>query len=302
MSRVNIRDIIPGETLDVADVNDTVDSWVTATTPTGTSSNRQGVDSDNIRDEGLDRRMFTKGDVTPSSGRDTSGFFGNKIINGGSIYDGQFGILNAASADQIIGPLTYSPPPYDDHMLLVRYHMDIFAAPSESKRPSPGDLVGPNGVQKKTQITTRLAYILSPSTPNNSSNWIPMPSTTRSVRMGPYGFHGPITESHDQFNINNSVVKTNSAIYTWSYTGGTEYNRMATIFAGKARLRQNICVSHLFAGSGTPGVTGYTYTQDYTNQLYIGLQLKIDHWDNLSPDDAKVTIGNSRLHARTFVR
>jgi len=310
MSRVNIRDIIPGETLDVADVNDTVDSWVTATTPTGDSNNRKGVDSDNIRDEGLDRRMFTKGDVTPSSGRDTSGFFGNKIINGGSIYDGQFGILNAASADQIIGPLTYSPPPYDDHMLLVRYHMDIFAAPSESKTPSPGDLVGPHGVQKKTQITTRLAYILSASTPTNSSNWIPMPSTTRFVRMGPYGFHGPITESIDQFNINgmgtiSGASRLFKSMYTWASTTGkgTGYNNMATIFAGKARLRQNICASHLFSGgSSTDGITGYSYTQDYTDQLYIGLQLKVDYWDNLPPDDAKVTIGNSRLHARTFVR
>lgn len=307
MSRVKIRDIMPGETLDVADVNETIESWETATTPSGTSSNRQGVDSENIRDEGLDRRMFTKGDVTPSSGRDSSGWSGNKIIHGATIYDGQFGILNAASADQIIGPLTYSPPPYDDHMLLVRYHMDIFAAPSESKRPSPGPGTNSTDVQFKTQITTRLAYIISASTPTNSSAWIPMPCTTRRVRLGPYGFHGPISSSKG-FGINDSTSASGTARYWPDQTTSdpnftmADYNRLSTIFSGMARLRQNICASHLFAGSGTAGVTGYTYTTNYTTQLYFGLQLKIDYWDNLSPDDRKITIGNSRLHARTFVR
>ena len=73
MSRVIIKDINPGQALDVSDVNDTVDSWTTATTPTGNVNNNTGIESENIRDEGLDRRMFTKGDVTPSSGRGSVG-------------------------------------------------------------------------------------------------------------------------------------------------------------------------------------------------------------------------------------
>ena len=298
MSRVIIKDINPGQALDVSDVNDTVDSWTTATTPTGNVNNNTGIESENIRDEGLDRRMFTKGDVTPSSGRGSVGWYNNKIINTGSVHDGQFSLLTAGGIDQIIGPLTYSPPPYDDHMLLVRYHMDLFAGPSEDLKPSSG--TRSQNYQMKTMVSTRLAYIISSSTPTVSSNWIAMPSTTRRVRMGAYGFHAPITSSVG-FDINGSTDVESTATNAFWGSAPDDYGKAAQIFAGTARLRQNICVSHLFQNGTSPGTTGYTYSTNYTDELYFGLQVKIDYWDNYN-DNGKVTLGNSKLHARTFVR
>ena len=299
MSRVIIKDINPGQALDVSDVNDTVDSWTAATTPSGKTDDGAGIASENIRDEGLDRRMFTKGDVTPSSGRGNIGWYGNKTINrNGSLYDGNWSLLEAHSKDQIIGPFTYSPPPYDDHMLLVRYHMDLFAGPSEALTPSAGPASG--NWQMKTMVSTRLAYIISSSTPTASSNWISMPSTTRRVRMGPFGFHAPIHSSIG-FDINGGInidINTHASLY-WG-SKDDDYTALSNIFAGTARLRQNICVSHFFQNGVSPGTTGYTYT-GYTDELYFGLQVKIDYWDNHNRN-GRVTLGNSKLIARTFVR
>jgi hypothetical protein len=298
MSRVIIKDINPGQALDVSDVNDTVDSWTAATTPSGKTDDGTGIASENIRDEGLDRRMFTKGDVTPSSGRGNIGWDNNMTINTGSVYDSQWSLLKAHNKEQIIGPFTYSPPPYDDHMLLVRYHMDLFAGPSEALTPSAGPASG--NWQMKTMVSTRLAYIISSSTPTASSNWISMPSTTRRVRMGPFGFHAPMHSSIG-FDINGGInVDNNNANLYWG-SKDDDYTALSNIFAGTARLRQNICVSHFFQGGVSPGTTGYTYSTDYTDELYFGLQVKIDYWDDHS-GRGSVTLGNSNLIARTFVR
>ena len=267
MSRVTIKDINPGQPLDVADVNDTIDSWTTATTPTGNINNRKGLDSDNIRDEGLDRRMFTKGDITPSSGRDTKGWHGNKIITANSNYNSQYHLFEAAGSDQIIGPLTYSPPPYDDHMLLVRYHLDVFAAPSENiAKPSPGDQS--TYWNQKTQVSTQLAYIISASTPTASSAWIPMPCTRRMVRMGAFGFHGPLIESQG-FDINGSVTASSTNLFWGSQA--PDYGSLATIFAGKARLRQNICASHIFNSTPTQLILLPPCGLDCCFELIIGM-------------------------------
>jgi len=303
MSRVIIKDITPGETLDVADVNDTVDSWSTATSPTGNTANRQGVDSDNIRDEGLDRRMFTKGDITSTAHRGSSkssspyGFV--KTTN--SPHNGSWHLLSSSTQDQIIGPFTYSPDitsgEYDHHMMLVRYHLDVFAAPTSGLFPAGGN--GSNNWGKKTRVSTRLAYILSASTPTASSAWIPMHATTRRVQMGAFGFHAPISQSLG-FNINGSRSVKKSKNRFWGERT-SDYTALSNIFAGYARLRQNICASHLFASKRDVGTTGYSYTTQFTTQLYFGLQLKIDYWDD-KPTDGKVTIGNFLLSARNFVR
>ena len=302
MSRVIIKGITPGETLDVADVNDTVDSWSTATSPTGNTANRQGVDSDNIRDEGLDRRMFTKGDITSTAHRGASkssspyGYV--KTTN--SPHNGSWHLLSS-SQDQIIGPFTYSPDitsgEYDHHMMLVRYHLDVFAAPSIGLFPAGGN--GSNNWGKKTRVSTRLAYILSASTPTASSAWIPMHATTRRVQMGAFGFHAPIAESKG-FNINGSRDPTINKNRFWGERT-SDYTALSNIFAGYARLRQNICASHLFASKRDVGTTGYSYTTHFTTQLYFGLQVKIDYWDD-KPTDGKVTFGNFLLSARNFVR
>lgn len=307
MSRVIIKGITPGETLDVADVNDTVDSWSTATSPTGNTANRQGVDSDNIRDEGLDRRMFTKGDILPSTSTDHDGFsisvspYGHRKTTN-SPHNGSWHLFSSSSGQRVIGPFTYSPDitsgEYDHHMMLVRYHVDVFAAPSIGLRPAGGN--GSNNWGKKTRVSTRLAYILSASTPTASSAWIPMHATTRRVQMGAFGFHAPISQSKG-FNINGSRSVNKSKNRFWGERT-SDYTALSNIFAGYARLRQNICASHLFASTeSSSGTTGYSYTTAFTTQLYFGLQVKIDYWDD-KPTDGKVTFGNVMMSARNFVR
>jgi hypothetical protein len=182
-------------------------------------------------------------------------------------------------------------------MLLVRYHLDVFAAPSENiAKPSPGDQS--TYWNQKTQVSTQLAYIISASTPTASSAWIPMPCTRRMVRMGAFGFHGPLIESQG-FDINGSVTASSTNLFWGSQA--PDYGSLATIFAGKARLRQNICASHIFDSTSGVGRMGYSYTTDFTTTLWFGLLLRVDYWDGYT-DNGRVTIGNSRLHARTFVR
>lgn len=312
MSRVTIKDIDPGNVLDVADVGDTIDSWVSATTPTGNAAIEGGIDSDNIRDEGLDRRMFLRGDVVPDSGRGrvisgNSGSTTYTIVAQGSIHDGTWGLYNDLNLDHMVGPLTFSTA--DNHMLLVRYSLDVYAAPHISK--SLGAAMGSGGRaawwSKKTRISTRLVFIESGSTPTNASSWTSMPSTTRRLKMGAFGFHPPIESSQGGLGLPARIVNaTAGTSYPAWDSGGSpadvddNYTSAAGIFADKCLLRGNICASHLFESSSGLGTTGYTFGSTNSTTLYIGLQLRVDFWDDLT--DAKIAINNAHIFARTFVR
>mgnify|MGYP003110164924 CR=1 FL=1 len=330
MSRVNIKDINPGNVLDVADVGDTIDSWVSATTPTGNAAVDGGIGSDNIRDEGIDRRMFllrdvvtTGGSTESNAGTNTSGQTESSgwdyIVQGGRC-DGQWGIYNpntsTSSTDTIIGPLTYSSA--DNHMMIIRYSLDIAEAPSFTK--AIGDYWGSGGYSKswnmKTKIQTRLVWIESSSRPTNSSIWNVMPVTRRVIQMGPFGFQAPIAESDDQLGLPN--LDTSTYNHWLNSPDDDNYSQAAGIFADKTRLRGNICASHVFdsvnmmsnagnfpssGSAGTHRRTGYHtsgFTTTNTTTLWIGLQVRVDGWDD--NDSAKVAINNASLIARTFVR
>ena len=134
--------------------------------------------------------------------------------------------------------------------------------------------------------------------------------------MGPFGFQAPIAESDDQLGLPN--LDTSTYNHWLNSPDDDNYSQAAGIFADKTRLRGNICASHVFdsvnmmsnagnfpssGSASTHRRTGYHtsgFTTTNTTTLWIGLQVRVDGWDD--NDSAKVAINNASLIARTFVR
>jgi hypothetical protein len=105
MSRVIVQELIRGQTATAARANLTLESWRDAGSDVG---------SENVREEGLNRRSVAGRAITPASGRQ------NNYQNDGSFTKSEPVMypLDDGASGVICGPITYNRA--DGHKLIVR--------------------------------------------------------------------------------------------------------------------------------------------------------------------------------------
>ena len=172
MSRIIITDITEGATTDASDVTATVSSWNTST-----------VGPENVRDEGLDERMFA-----PETAAIVSDFleYNNsyEVENNLSDFDPDWGGVEDQNNNLIfIGPISYI---HGESDLIVRFSAEL-------TMPSVGGTCV--GADPKMTLNYRLAFLLRPEgspDPNNSAYWATtgvdgvFKHTMRRVGLSPY--------------------------------------------------------------------------------------------------------------------
>ena len=175
MGKITITDITAGSTMTPADVTSTVDSWKSST-----------VNGSNVRDEGLDERMFA-----PETSGIVSEFhewtINSTKSNVSTSYE-KWETLTVSSVPAAIGPITYNPT---ESTVVVRFNAELIMpdtlASTANNKAVPKD--------PKMEIGYRLAYIISPNKPHwyswnedlpNSYLATPFHHTFRKVALSPY--------------------------------------------------------------------------------------------------------------------
>lgn len=143
MGKISITDITEGSTMTPTDVTTTVDSWKAST-----------VNGSNIRDEGLDERMFT-----PETSGIVSEFREWATDASKSHLSTQFvnwKTFSSSTNPAAIGPITYNTK---ESTVVVRFNSELIMpdTSSSANEPVPKD--------PKMELAYRLAYIISPNEP-----------------------------------------------------------------------------------------------------------------------------------------
>ena len=250
MSRVTIKNIVPGAKLDPADVLDTNDSW---------KNQDNTINDDNLREEALDRRMFTARTITPSNGLysyssvDDSNGKDIKVLLDKNYSDTWLVPTDSGGTIAMVGPIDFTGA--DNHMLLIRSSYVIDKAPLDASAVRPYDRV---------MVKSRLVYDIKSSAPAVADFVTALPGTYRETQWSFAGHAG--SEAENKSNLKDS--RAGSSTYSVSAGNGDfvthEIFRNYMTF-GMCHQKWNVSQSHYYQGDNATA----------SNKLYVALQFNM---------------------------
>ena len=255
MSKITITDITEGSTMNPSDVTDTVDSWKSS-----------AVNGSNVRDEGLDERMFA-----PQTAAITNEFhewqYNDSIQKYAPDYKDEWRVVwytSGGNVPSVIGPIKYNTT---ESTVVVRFNAGLIM---------PTNVNSHKAVPKDSKMTMgyRLAYIISPNMPA-IADWN---SDTSTYRATPFR-------------------------HTFRKVALSAYPRQAI---GSSRYKNNICTTLVLNDSSTGRDGRKWPKPSPGDSLWIGVQFRIYEYEGdtrfFRNNQCYFTIRNANLNCAHYKR